>query len=193
MKTLFEKHIEDNRLRDIDESEVLLKLGQVGYKPALPTLLHYALESDDHYTQMHAVQGLIDWDLSEYRELISKKLEIVSKDNYFPEWLPGLLPHTSPTPEKLEEYYQIGTFISNDRSAGILFGMALSEGGRDLLIRAVLDGEWEVADTGVGLHYTARYCIEKHGIDASEIQKMGDAYQVESSDIVAVLFDNDDL
>lgn len=192
MKALFEKHIENNRLKDIDESEVLLELGQAGYTPALPTLLHYALESDDHYAQMHAVQGLIHWNLSEYRELISKKLEIVSKDNYFPEWLPGLLPHTSPTPEKLEEYYQIGTFISNDRSAGILFGMALSDGGRDLFIRAVLDREWEVADTGVGLHYTARYCITKLGINATEIQGKGDEHEVGSSDIVALLFDVDE-
>lgn len=193
MKALFEKHIENNRLINMDESEVLLELGKSGYKPALPTLLHYALESDDHYAQMHAVQGLIDWDLSEHRELISEKLEIVSKDNYFPEWLPGLLPHTSPTPEKLEEYYQIGTFISNDRSAGILFGMALSEGGRALFIRAILDGEWEVADTGVGLHYTARHCTTTLGVDASEIQEMGDTYEVESSDIIAVLFDIDSL
>lgn len=164
MKSLFEKHIENDRLKNIDDSEVLLTLGQNQFPPALPALLHYALESEDYYTQMNAVQGLIDWDLSSYQERIAKKLEAVNKDPYFSEWLPGLLPHTSPTQAKLEEYYEIGRFISNDRSAGILFGMALSQGGKDLFIRALSDPEWEIDDLGVGLHHTARYCALRLGV-----------------------------
>ncbi|NVK03570.1 MAG: hypothetical protein HWD92_02060 [Flavobacteriia bacterium] len=193
MKALFEKHIENNRLKDIDESEVLLELGQAGYLPALPTLLNYAFKSDDHYAQMHAVQGLLDWDLSAHRELISSELIAVHRDNFFPEWLPGMLPHTRPSRERLEEYYQIGQFISNDRSAGILFGMALSEGGRGLFIRALLDTEWDIADTGVGIHRTARYCAAKLGVKATDIQQMADKLEADSSEVVAVLFRNDDL
>lgn len=151
LETIFNNKVIENRLIDPDESEVLLTLGQGQYQPALPLLLYYALNSDDYYCCMHAVQGLTSWDLSQYRDRIESALSIVNRDSSFNEWLPGMLPHIHPSTEKLQEYYEIGTWISNDRSAGILYGMSLSNGGKSFFEQALCDPEWEIEDKGVSL------------------------------------------
>ncbi|GGH67577.1 hypothetical protein [Phaeocystidibacter marisrubri] len=158
---LYQEKVKDNRLVDSEESEVLLTLGEGLYAPALPLLLYYALESTDYYCCMHAVQGLHSWDLSEHRERIKSALHVVNRDNSFNEWLPGMLPHIHPTTEKLQEYYEIGTWISNDRSAGILFGMSLSQGGKPFFERALNDPEWEIDDRGVSLWRVAELIQQK--------------------------------
>lgn len=161
LERLFSEKTTANRLLDSDESEVLLTFGEGHYQPALPLLLHYALDSNDHYCCMHAVQGLLSWDLSAYRDRIESALDSIHRDNSFNEWLPGMLPHTMPTEEKLQEYYEIGTWISNDRSAGILFGMSLSDGGKTYFQRALNDPEWEIDDKGVSLWRVADLIKEK--------------------------------
>lgn len=171
MDALFNVHIRDNRLLDPENSEILQVLGEAHFVPAKETLLHYALHSDDYYLQQASVLGLADWDLSDHIDEIHSALSRVSKDSHFSEWLAGLLPHTRPSSQELNRYYEIGQWISNDRAAGVLHGMAMSDGGKAYLLQAMNDEQWEISDSGVSLYRTFYDCARRLEISLDELRE----------------------
>lgn len=162
--------------KGVDES-VLELFGALGYEPARPLLVYYALEQQpyNYYLSQYAVLGLLHFNLSDLQSLIKSNIEKCYGQSLFPEFMPALVSklEASEQGDVLQKLYELGeNTASTDCISGIVLGFSLcGNSGAPYFWQALFNPHWELGLGSTGArHYTYK-SLQNLGITFGEIYK----------------------
>lgn len=148
---LYYNCFENGKLRDGVSPEVLKCLGYMKYEPVKKILVSY-IKSNYYSENKNSCIGLLNFDCSEYEDVIIEEIENCFKSSIFNEFVPALASKVK-SREYKEIIYEHGrTTASVDCNAGLIAAIALL-GEKELFKKIIWDEKWEVFDCGTGTGY----------------------------------------
>lgn len=156
---LYDLLVEDDRLAEDADTEVLALLGHFHYEPAKKMLANYAfgLIDTSYYYTKDAIIGLLNFDCDEYQAQIREEIVKCYGQGLFSEFIPALVCKLHDRAEFLEPLYELGSkYASTDCNGGIVLGFSLcGEEGKKYFRKILFDPDWETYGGGTGTdHYT---------------------------------------
>lgn len=154
-KKLWEFSFENGRLKDNYSEEILHLLGYLGFQESRDTLLHYALNSENHSLNQNAVLGLLHLDCSDCEEALMGEIERCYGKSLFAEFSPALVCKVPNQYDILSHFYKLGSsIVSTDCNGGILLAFSLcGEVGEGFFWKVIWDENWECLGGGTGTDY----------------------------------------
>lgn len=183
---IFKKIIVDNKFNENADPTLLTLLGDLKYEPIKKILFNYAfsnLESDYHL-QAASILGLLNFDCTEYLDIIKINIENCLNKNLFPEFVPSLVCKLPDRTKILEQLYESGEKIaSTDCNAGIILGFSLcGDEGKTYFKNALFNPNWETFSSSTGtIAYTYKGLINLNITFSElydEIKQMNDKSEI---------------
>jgi hypothetical protein len=148
---IYSNCIEDGKLKHGVSPEVFKCLGYMNYYPIKNILMSY-IQSKDYSENKNSCLGLLNFDCSEYEEIIIEEIDKCFKSSIFNEFIPVLASKIKNKDYKEIIYEHGNTIASVDCNAGLIIAVALL-GDKELFKKILWNEKWEVFDCGTGTGY----------------------------------------
>lgn len=170
---LYNLLINDGRLIDGADTEVLALLGYLQYEPVKQTLANYAFghTEGDYYYCKDAILGLLHFDCAEYQSVIKGEIVKCYGKGLFSEFIPALVCKLDDRNEYLEPLYELGSsYASTDCNSGIVLGFSLcGKQGERYFRKLLFDPRWETFGGGTGTDHFVYTGLKNLGICFAEL------------------------